>query len=201
MRRTSPWNTCCLPSMAQLPNSHRQPGTETDHLDVGVNFTLGPSTPTDIHKLLEDIDNSLAYVDIVLTELWLFVLQNTPTPVNGQPIPPESADSLVNIEEQCFWLPKGGGSPCGHQVSSRKELVAHLNVSHGVNGSAKLKIPCRWLLDANNLTVCGREVRRANFSRHIDTHIRTTFPCPHPGCAKCYCRLDVLRKHLKTHSS
>ncbi|KAI5987651.1 hypothetical protein EDD15DRAFT_2292245 [Pisolithus albus] len=171
--------------MVRLPQSHRQPSTETDHLDISVNFTLGPSIQPQ---------------DIILTQLWLYVLQNTQSPVNGQAIPLQPVDSQADIEERCLWLPRGGDSPCGHRVYSRNELVEHLNYSHGVNGSAKQQIQCRWAIDANNMIVCGREVHRANFSRHIDTHLRTTFSCPHPGCAKSYCRLDVLRKHLKTHS-
>ncbi|KAI6101404.1 hypothetical protein EDD16DRAFT_1650091 [Pisolithus croceorrhizus] len=121
----------------------------------------------------------------------------------GQYIPPPSADFQPSNEElECLWLPEGNRtrSPCNRRFASRMDLIDHLNHSHGVNGTAKRKIRCHWFLDVNNLLLCGREVCRASFPRHIDTHLKTAFACPHLGCAKYYSRHDVLRKHLKTHA-
>ncbi|KAI6099937.1 hypothetical protein EDD16DRAFT_492463 [Pisolithus croceorrhizus] len=187
------------------------------------NHTLRPRH-IDMTERLSEISRAFAFMDALFDELWLFVSQITQSPVchygqsfpstpqtldlplayPGQPvhnIRSPSADFQPSNEElECLWLSKGTRSPCNRRFASRMDLIDHLSHAHEVNGTAKRNIRCRRLLDVNNLLVCGREVRRASFPRHTDTHLKTTVACPHLGCHKYYSRHDVLRKHLKTHT-
>ncbi|KAI5995280.1 hypothetical protein F5J12DRAFT_403083 [Pisolithus orientalis] len=190
---------------------------------IDENYRLGPRRPTDINRQLDEISRDLAYVDTLLAELWLLLLRYKQTSVyhfgdflpskktsdlasayHSQPINdtcPQPADFQPGNEElECLWLSEDSDGPCSHRFKNRKDFIDHLNRSHEANGTAKRKIPCRWLLGPHDLSVCEREVRRAGFSRHIDVHLKTTFACPHPGCQKRYSRHDVLQKHLKVHT-
>ncbi|KAI6041596.1 hypothetical protein EDC04DRAFT_2601536 [Pisolithus marmoratus] len=107
---------------------------------------------------------------------------------------------LYNRKLACNWLSEEGSGTCNQQFGSRRDLMCHLNHAHGVKGPAKREICCRWLLNPDGSLMCGRHVRRAGFSRHIDVHVEATFMCSYRGCKKSYSRQDVLQKHIiKAH--
>ncbi|KAI6041594.1 hypothetical protein EDC04DRAFT_1221177 [Pisolithus marmoratus] len=216
--------------MVQLLNSHRQPtsdGIQIGYLEAAAHFPprrsdencrLLPWGPTDIDRQLDNISRDLTYLGTLLAELWQFVFWEMRSPIHHcgdsfpsikntwdlprQPIIGIPTDPRPdNGGPECLWLPEGSGNPCNHRFESRRDFISHLNRAHQVNGTAKRKIICRWILKADSLLVCGSEVCRASFSRHVDTHFKTTFACPHLGCPKRYSRHDVLQKHLKMHPS
>jgi len=118
--------------------------------------------------------------------------------------PPDINDATHSPSEEdsfeCRWLQQDGKSPCGQRFPDRMEVVKHLNHVHGVNGTAKCKITCRWL-PRNTSGVCNRQIRRSSVSRHVNIHLGQTFSCSYLGCRKSYSRRDSLKKHMKTHSS
>ncbi|KAG6332837.1 hypothetical protein ID866_6254, partial [Astraeus odoratus] len=102
----------------------------------------------------------------------------------------------------CCWLAKENAVPCGQIFPSRKDLIEHLNREHGVNGTAKRDIICRWFPHAAS-KICGQPLRRSGFPRHVDVHrgSKVRFPCSYPGCGKSYSRRDVLNNHVKSHQN
>ncbi|KIM60864.1 hypothetical protein SCLCIDRAFT_1216379 [Scleroderma citrinum Foug A] len=117
--------------------------------------------------------------------------------------PSDSNDGIHSPPEEdnleCCWLGQDGKSPCGQKFSDRMKVLKHLNHVHGVNGSARRDITCRWLPRSAS-SVCGRHLKRSNVSRHVDVHLGQTILCPYLGCGKSYSRGDSLRKHMKAHS-
>ncbi|KAI6145431.1 hypothetical protein BKA82DRAFT_21301 [Pisolithus tinctorius] len=144
-------------------------------LKIDENYRLGPRRPTDINRQLDEISRDLAYVDTLLAELWLLLLRYKQTSVyhfgdflpskktsdlasvyHSQPINdtcPQPADFPPGNEElECLWLSEDSDGPCSHRFENRKDFIDHLNRSHEVNGTAKRKIPCRWLLGPHDLS-------------------------------------------------
>jgi len=94
---------------------------------------------------------------------------------------------------QCMWFT--GVAPCGEGFANLDDLFTHLGISHCVHGPANLRLNCFWLTNEGHL--CGNDLRRDGFRRHISIHLGLRAACE--VCGNSYSRADTLRRHLKEH--
>ncbi|KAG2075442.1 hypothetical protein BDR04DRAFT_41804 [Suillus decipiens] len=96
----------------------------------------------------------------------------------------------LNETFMCMWS-VGHGLHCNDLICG-KNLSTHLREVHGVHGSDKTRVPCRW-------NTCNKEVNKESLGRHIEEiHMRVAYKCEQ--CPKAFSRKDTLNKHKRTCS-
>jgi hypothetical protein len=81
-------------------------------------------------------------------------------------------------------------------LAGEKAMLSHLNTAHGVSGSEKAPMVCRWaVLRSGNESACGDEFQRRTVPRHIRKHLGLRCICD--LCDKSYARSDQLKSHRR----
>ncbi|KAG2348133.1 hypothetical protein BDR05DRAFT_957782 [Suillus weaverae] len=71
------------------------------------------------------------------------------------------------------------------------KLSAHLREAHGIHGSDKSLVCCRW-------RSCNRQFNKESLARHVEeVHMEIVYKC---GCGSAYSRKDTLNRHQKNCS-
>ncbi|KAG1819690.1 uncharacterized protein BJ212DRAFT_1060736 [Suillus subaureus] len=68
-------------------------------------------------------------------------------------------------------------------------LSAHLREVHGIHGTDKTRVICKWKR-------CDRELHKESLVRHVEeAHMGISHPCE---CGATFSRRDTLNRHKKT---
>ncbi|KAG1748898.1 uncharacterized protein EDB91DRAFT_1111292 [Suillus paluster] len=111
---------------------------------------------------------------------------NSGSPSESSAVPGPGGHSLEEMF-LCMW-----GYPhvlhC-NQLIRGYDLAAHLREVHGIRGSGKLRVVCKW-------EHCCLELNKASLAGHVEeTHMGIAYSCE---CGKMFSRRDTLKKHRKT---
>ncbi|KAG1748899.1 uncharacterized protein EDB91DRAFT_1111295 [Suillus paluster] len=103
------------------------------------------------------------------------------------PVP--RAHSLAEMF-QCMWgYPQG--LHCNYLLRGHN-MSAHLHEVHGIHGSEKSRVECKW-------NHCGQELNIESLLRHVELiHMRIAYSC---DCGETFSRGDTLDTHKKHCSS
>ena len=89
----------------------------------------------------------------------------------------------------CLW------NDCGHEFSSLRSLVSHLDRGHTL---AMSQYVCQW-------KDCSRGQKPFDARYKLITHLRChtgekPYKCEISGCSRCFSRLENLKLHIRTHT-
>ncbi|KIK37112.1 hypothetical protein CY34DRAFT_93300, partial [Suillus luteus UH-Slu-Lm8-n1] len=69
------------------------------------------------------------------------------------------------------------------------QLSAHIREAHGVQGSDKDYVTCKW-------RSCNRKLNKEHLLRHMESHLGIAYSCD--TCRSAFSRRATLNRHKKT---
>jgi len=83
--------------------------------------------------------------------------------------------------------------PCGEGFADLDSLMIHLWDTHGPRGPDCMRLDCLWLTNGDHL--CGENLRKSGYKRHISVHLGLRVVCE--DCGQSFSRKDSVKKHKK----
>ncbi|OJA20838.1 hypothetical protein AZE42_02501 [Rhizopogon vesiculosus] len=97
---------------------------------------------------------------------------------------------------RCLWVDQRTKQICPESVPTKTAMLSHLKKKHGVCGSEKDEVECRWaIFHSGSRQVCRGKFQRGHTPRHIASHLHLRAFCLH--CDKNFSRSDQLGQHVR----